>query len=63
MKDIPHGLKHLIHLRPCDVCVDCQHEGHTPWGNVFTVTKYTCGMYFSYQHEEHTTWIEAFTSP
>ena len=40
MKDIPHGLKHLLHLRACDVCVDCQHEGHITWGNVFTVTKH-----------------------
>ena len=36
MKDIPHGLKHLLHLRACDVCVDYQHEEHITWGNVFT---------------------------
>ena len=39
MKDIPHGLKHLLHVRACDVCVDCKSEGHTTWNNVFTVTE------------------------
>ena len=39
IKDIPHGLKHLLHLRARGVCVDCKSEGHTTWNNVFTVTE------------------------
>ena len=63
MKDIAHGLKHLLHQSTCGVYFSHQYEGRSTWIEAFTLSIRVSGVYGNCQYEEHTIFTVTKNTP